>query len=274
MSACPFDIFPTKRMDFLASKWLFFDIHFLRSIQNKSAFLPKWDLLTALKGIFSFWNWMCRNSRILAFSWLRMGSEKKKHLFFLLFHSSPHHTFTCVYPSFIAHPEGTLAWAIQLFPESSSLALTFFHDFLLILCQTHLKKNKKIKNKWARVVHIQLEPSRREAFTLQISIISVLPPLSQGSAMALSPRGAVAALGAFSQCCWDASDSLCSFCLHPRSLSPSGAAHLQGFPPSPRPLQKNNTRWEKIIRVFYKTRSSFSSQASSNETWSTFSFKQ
>lgn len=39
-------------MDFLASNWLFFDIHFLRSIQNKSAFLPKWDLLTALKRHF------------------------------------------------------------------------------------------------------------------------------------------------------------------------------------------------------------------------------
>lgn len=126
-------------------------------------------------------------------------------------------------------------------------------------------KKNKIKNKQAQVAQIQLEPSRREAFTLQITITSVLPHLSQGSAVSLSPRRAAAALSAFSQCCWDASDSLCSFCLHPHSLSPSGAAHLQGFPPSPHPLQKNNTHWEKIIRVFYKTSSSFSSQASSNE---------
>lgn len=45
---------PMRRMDFLASKWLFLDIHLLHSAQNKSTFLPKWNLLTTLGGFSPF----------------------------------------------------------------------------------------------------------------------------------------------------------------------------------------------------------------------------
>lgn len=104
-------------MDFLPLKWLFLDINFLHSTQSESAFLPKWNLLTTLRGFFFLMESICRNSRVLAFSQFRMGLKEGKIKSLIFFRCicfsqqpGPCHPLTWVSP-FLAHPGVTLVFA-------------------------------------------------------------------------------------------------------------------------------------------------------------------
>lgn len=133
----------------------------------------------------------------------------------LIFCTSHCCALTYICPPFLAHPARMLTCSLI----SHTNVVVPVSVPALSLHQTASEKKRKAQPQPCMLSWhppgIKCSPCRSP-----LSLYSRLLP--QGSPVALSPRGATAALGALSHCCWDGSDCPAVLCLHTHSLSPSG----------------------------------------------------